>query len=149
MLSRRRFHKRKRQGSRKAQRGGSKNTFDEEIASRFFEVILTIKLYHWKTYSYASHKATDELYSSLNEKMDQFMEILLGKMPGRMNFHSKAVRVHDYNSPNELKNFIDGFKGYMESLTEKVNVAEDSDLLTVRDEVLADLNKFSYLLTLK
>lgn len=148
MTSRRHFHRKKR-GTRRNQRGGSKNTFEEDIANRFFEVLMTIKLYHWKTYSYASHKATDELYSSLNEKMDQFMEILLGKMPGRMNFYSKGVRVHDYNTPEQLKSFIADFKGYMESITDKVNVAEDSDLLTVRDEVLADLNKFSYLLTLK
>ena len=27
----------------------------------------TIKLYHWKTYSYATHKATDDLYSKIGE----------------------------------------------------------------------------------
>jgi hypothetical protein len=37
------------------------------------EMIMMVKLFHWKTHSYATHKATDELYSKLNEHVDQFI----------------------------------------------------------------------------
>jgi hypothetical protein len=36
---------------------GMKN-FEREITVHFFEMLLLIKLYHWKTHSYATHKAT-------------------------------------------------------------------------------------------
>ena len=32
-----------------------------------------IKLFHWKTHSYSTHKATDELYSKLNDDIDKFV----------------------------------------------------------------------------
>jgi hypothetical protein len=37
----------------------------------------------------------------------------------------------------------------LESLNTKLDAKKDSDLLNQRDEVLGDLNKFLYLLTLK
>ena len=43
-----------------------KNNFQEEITCKFLEMLIMVKLYHWKTYSYAQHKATDELYTNLN-----------------------------------------------------------------------------------
>jgi DNA-binding ferritin-like protein len=48
--------------------------FQKEITVIFFEILLMIKLYHWKTTSYATHKATDELYSKLNENIDRFSQ---------------------------------------------------------------------------
>ena len=44
-----------------------------------------VKIYHWKTFSYATHKATDELYEELNENIDKFVEVLLGKCKERAN----------------------------------------------------------------
>jgi len=46
------------------------------IVKSFIEILNTIKLYHWKTHSYAEHKATDELYSKLNEHIDSFVQRL-------------------------------------------------------------------------
>ena len=37
----------------------------------------------------------------------------------------------------------------MMNLSEKFNEKENSDLLNIRDEILSELNKISYLLTLK
>ena len=51
----------------------------QNIVTMFLQMLNTVKLYHWKTSSYAQHKATDDLYSSLNESIDSFVEIMLGK----------------------------------------------------------------------
>ena len=53
------------------------NEIKSRIVQTFLEMLNTVKLYHWKTHSYAQHKATDELYSKLNENIDTFVEILL------------------------------------------------------------------------
>ena len=56
-----------------------RSTFDKDVTLVFFEMLLMVKLFHWKTHSFARHKATDELYDSLNDHMDKFVEIMLGK----------------------------------------------------------------------
>ena len=38
----------------------------EPTINKMLEMLLIIKMYHWKTNRYSSHKATDELYSDLN-----------------------------------------------------------------------------------
>ena len=47
--------------------------FQQEITVKFMEILIMIKLFHWKTHSYATHKATDELYSKLNENKISYL----------------------------------------------------------------------------
>jgi DNA-binding ferritin-like protein len=123
---------------------------DRTITTKFLEMLLMIKLYHWKTHSYPTHEATDELYDSLNEHMDTFVEVLLGKTGGRMNFsNTKSIRIIDPNNQQSLIVNINGFKDFLMKLTKTLNTEKDSDLLNIRDEILGDLNKFLYLLTFK
>ena len=66
----------------KKSRGSSlvlKQYTQQKIVTMFLQMLNTVKLYHWKTTSYSQHKATDELYSNLNENIDSFVEIMLGK----------------------------------------------------------------------
>ena len=35
------------------------------------ELLLSVKFYHWRTSSYSTHKATDELYGDLNDNIDE------------------------------------------------------------------------------
>jgi hypothetical protein len=126
------------------------NNFEKEIVVLFLEVLIMVKLFHWKTYSYATHKATDKLYSSLNEKMDQFIEILLGKVNNRISLiDNKTINLFDLTSKEQLVDKITSFKSYLVDLNNNkaFNLMSNYDLLTVRDEILGDLNKFLYLLT--
>jgi hypothetical protein len=131
---------------------GVLKNFQREITTVFLEVILMIKLYHWKTYSYATHKATDKLYSKINEHMDRFIEILMGKTEKRTDFMNvKSIKLIDLDSADKLKVKIDNFKGYLVNLNNNkaMKLMVNMDLLTVRDEILGDLNQFLYLLTFK
>ena len=38
-----------------------------------------VKLYHWQTNSFSRHTATDELVKSLDENIDKFVEVFMGK----------------------------------------------------------------------
>ena len=123
---------------------------EEKIITKLFlEILLMIKLFHWKTSSYATHKATDELYSSLNENIDKFIEVLLGKSGTRIDLTNiKTISLIDLNSQEQLKSKINYFKHYLNKLTNNKKM-NSSDLLNIRDEILADLNQFLYLLTFK
>ena len=111
---------------------------------------MMVKLFHWKTHSFAAHKATDEIYESLNEHIDSFIEVLLGKTGTRINLTQKrSISLIDLDSQASLKARIEQFKKYLVSLNTNKAVALDTDLLNIRDEILGDLNKFLYLLTFK
>ena len=44
-----------------------------------------IKIYHWQTMSFPRHKATDELVGKLDDNIDKFVEVYMGKY-GRPKF---------------------------------------------------------------
>ena len=115
----------------------SNSSFDKQITVYFLEMLMMVKLFHWKTHSFATHKATDELYDSLNEHIDHFIEVLLGKTGSRINLTQKrSISLVDLNSQASLKARIEQFKKYLVSMN-------------IRDEILGDLNKFLYFLTFK
>ena len=97
--------------------GSSMDDFQKEIASVFLEMLLMVKLYHWKTTSYATHKATDDLYTKLNANIDSFIEVLLGKSGSRIDLMGhKNIRLVDLSSQESLKREVEGFKNYLVSL---------------------------------
>ena len=124
----------------------------ENIIMLCLQILNTIKLYHWKTMKYSEHKATDELYDDLNGKIDEFVEVLMGKDGKRINLSGKkSIKLEDFNNLNYLKKYIENAKKYLINMTNSKNIgsSENSDLLNIRDEILGILNKFTYLLTLE
>ena len=137
---------------RKTTSSSSMKKFKKEITVIFFEMLLMVKLFHWKTYSYATHKATDELYSSLNDNIDKFIEVLLGKTGTRIDLMGhKSISLIDLNSQEQLKSKIESFKSYLVSLTNNKALSSmtNTDLLNIRDEIMGNMNQFLYLLTFK
>jgi DNA-binding ferritin-like protein len=129
---------------------GNSASFQQEITCKFLEMLIMVKLYHWKTYSYATHKATDGLYDKLNEHIDHFVEVLLGKTEKRTNLLKQSkISLIDLNTPAQLKNQIENFKSFLVGLTNNAFIMKmsNTDLLNIRDEILGDLNQFLYLLT--
>ena len=147
---RRTTHRKK--GTRRTQIIKSMASFEKDITVRFLEMLIMVKLYHWKTSSYATHKATDELYTTLNANIDKFIEVLLGKGGNRINLMSKkTISLIDLNSPERLRAEINSFKNYLVSITNSpaMRLMSNTDLLNIRDEILGNLNQFLYLLTFK
>ena len=123
---------------------------ESEIVLKFIQILNIIKIYHWKTLSYPEHKATDELYESFNGRMDEFVETMLGKTGKRFNLSStKSIPFYDYTNVTKFKQCIETFKSYLVTMSNAPYFKNpgNSDLLNIRDEILGDLNKFTYLLT--
>ena len=115
----------------------------EHIVRVMLQMLNNIKLYHWNTFSYPEHKATDELYSSLGDNIDKFVEILLGKNNARINTkYIQAIKIHNLTDTKALKESVERYKMYLDNMPDSFG----TDLLNIRDEILGDLNKFLYLL---
>ena len=130
----------------------SLSAFQKEITVVFLEILLMVKLFHWKTTSYATHKATDELYTKLNANIDNFIEVLLGKTGIRTDLMgNKNIRLVDLSSQENLKREVEAFKGYLVGLSDNraMKRMTNTDLFNIRDTILGDLNQFLYLLTFK
>lgn len=127
----------------------------KQIVTHMLQMLMTVKLYHWNTLSFSTHKATDELYGSLNTLIDQFVEVLLGKHNNVSERNKqeilavKTLHLHTYKDNGKFKHQLETYKKYLIGLNKHFSQSENSDLLNIRDEILATLNKISYLLTLK
>jgi len=114
----------------------------------FFNMREQIKLYHWQTHSFAQHKATDELLDSLDKVIDEYVEVYMGRY-GRpkMAARNNAIRVQNMNTKMMTK-FIKECVGYIQGPLVKKLQETDTELVNLRDEMLAGLNKVQYLFTL-
>lgn len=125
------------------------NSKKSHIIKIFLEMINMIKLYHWRTKCYSEHKATDELYSKLNEHVDHFVEVLLGKDQSRVKMLESRIDLLDIDNTRDLKERIFEYRDFLTDMNIYFDSKRDSDLLNIRDEILGDLNQFLYLLTLE
>ena len=126
---------------------GINNKKKSHLVRIFLEMLNVIKLYHWKTRSFSQHKATDELYERLNEHVDKFVEVLLGKDQSRINMIEKNIELLDVSSTKEFQKRVFEYRGFLTDLDRYFDQKRDTDILNVRDEILADINQFLYLLT--
>jgi len=117
------------------------------VVSLFLEMLNTVKLYHWKTRSFSLHKATDELYGRLNEHIDTFVEIWLGKDQSRIHMIERHIKIHDYKKKYDFQTRILFYRSFLIGLTRHFSSSRDTDLLNVRDEIMGDINQFLYLMT--
>ena len=129
----------------------------ERILLTFLTITTQIKLYHWQTLSHPRHLASGELYSQLDELVDKFIEVLQGRIILETTNSNFRILLNDRTNTITLKNYNDNdvlllilnIKTYLES-TELVSViGKYTDLLNIRDEILAAINKSSYLFSLK
>ena len=118
------------------------------IIGVFMEMLHAIKLYHWNTHSYPEHKATDELHERLSSNVDKFVEVFLGKDASRLRHLDKKIRLLNSHSRYDFKHQIYEYREFMIGLSSCFDKNRDSDLLSIRDDILADINQFLYLMTL-
>lgn len=120
----------------------------EEIILKFIQIQNQFRFLHWQTYGDAKHRAYGDVYDMLGDKIDPFIEAMMGKY-GRPSFPDEfLVAFQDIKSIN-LQNFVDGVVEFLISMTDLLDGKYDSDLLNIRDEILLEINKLKYLLTLK
>ena len=107
-----------------------------------------IKLYHWQTRVYARHKSTDDVLESLDKSIDKYVEVYMGSY-GRMKLTGDNARITLMNlSETSIVRFIKRCIDYLENDLVKKLKPTNTDLINIRDEMLAELNQLLYLFTL-
>jgi hypothetical protein len=119
------------------------------LIANFLGIQSQFKVLHWQTQSYSKHIAYGGIYDTLSDLSDAFMETYMGKY-GRVALEGPedSVVLSNIGELN-VDEFIDTVIDFLCSLSNQLNSQNDTDLLNLRDEMLAAMNKLKYLLTLK
>jgi hypothetical protein len=116
-----------------------------DVVSHLLTIRNQVKLYHWQTGSFARHKATDDLTAALDVSIDAFVESYMGRY-GRPTV-SGSIKLHNF-SESAAKAFVEKETKYLQNELPRKIGKGDTDLLNLRDTILGDLTKVSYLFTL-
>jgi len=119
----------------------------DHIINQFIKLRNQIKLYHWKTSLYPRHVSSDTFLKKFDKHIDKFIETMSGGRDIKPvdGFNVKFEKLND-------KNVFDYVNIFKEWLMEKLPTClyeYETDLLNLRDEILADVNRMLYLFRLK
>lgn len=116
-----------------------------EIVNLMMTLRDQIKLYHWQTLNYPRHIATNDLIPKLDTNIDQFIEVYVGKY-GRPKLGGKTsyIYLRNHSDKEATKMIEDAIQWLTVNLTKKLK-STDTDLLSIRDVIVADLNQTLYL----
>jgi hypothetical protein len=128
--------------TRRVRRGGNKGG---DIVCHLLTIRNQIKLYHWQTKQFSRHTATDALTAALDLNIDAFVESYMGRY-GRPKV-SGSIKLHNF-SESAATAFVAKETKYLETDLPRIIKKTDTDLLNLRDTILAELTKVSYLFTL-
>lgn len=108
-----------------------------------------LRILHWQTDSYARHKAFGKTYEELDEAIDTLVEVYSGKYqkltlkPGSS---IELLNTEDIDVDSVLQEVCE----YLSTTAvQELNPEKDTEILNIRDEILALVDRLRYLLTLK
>jgi len=152
-LSRRGSGSRKQIGDKTG--GKSKRVNQKEfdgLIKKMLELQILLKLYHWNTFSYATHKASGDLYDGLSDRIDEYAEVMMGKSDGKYRIdmsHFNKLVFKGVSNNNQLTSTVKSFISELNAFHSHLPSNFYSEVQNIKDEIVADLDKFLYLLTLK
>lgn len=108
-----------------------------------------MRILHWQTTSFARHNAYGQIYDSMDDLIDKYVEVCMGKY-GRIELNNNNSKIELKNMKDlSIKDYLTEFTNFLIELSGIFNPKDDSDVLNLRDEILSEVNKLKYLLTLK
>lgn len=105
---------------------------------------VAIKLYHFQTKRYGSHKASDSYLDKYMDLLDKFLEVAQG-IHGRITIEKYDITGETKNDENIFQH-LDKYSDYLENDINDI-LANNTDLINIRDEIVGEINQLSYLLT--
>jgi DNA-binding ferritin-like protein len=110
-----------------------------------------MRVFHWQTQkkpgSFAQHEAFGKAYQELDPLIDDFIEIFQGKNGAIMGRDGFVLKLENLSS--NPKDTIEEYITFLrETVGQSLEPDFDSDLLNIRDEMMAVLNQTKYRLNM-
>ena len=106
-----------------------------------------MRVFHWQTQkkpgSFAQHEAFGKAYEELDPLVDDFIEVYQGKNGALMGKNGFTLNLENLSDNYEafIDEAIQYFKDY---LPQSLDANADTDLLNIKDEMMAILNQTKY-----
>ena len=118
------------------------------IVTNLLTIQNQMRVFHWQTQkkpgSFAQHQAFGTAYEELDPLIDDFIEIYQGKN-GALKGKSGGFNISLSNLSDDYEVFIDeSIQYFREYLPKSLDSNADTDLLNIRDEMMAILNQTKY-----
>ena len=126
-----------------------KKTKKQVLVPQLFGFRDQLKMYHWQTKSHSRHVASGDFVTNLTEFIDTFVEVYQGKY-GRIYLDNiVSIKLKNLNDTTVIE-YLNKYKNYLlYTLPATLDEVKDTDLLNLKDEMLAEANKLLYLFTLR
>ena len=107
-----------------------------------------IHIWHWQTEVGDQHKALGEFYENLLEKVDELVEVIMGKY-GRISVKSvgSPKPLIDLQDLKNIDTFVDGYIKLFDNFR-NTTFKNDTEIQNIIDEIVAETLKLKYLLTM-
>ena len=112
-----------------------------KLVKFFFCFQFINKLYHWNTTSFARHKATDGFNDKFGDLVDRFVEVYIGIYKTKPIVESIKLDKTFMTDVGIIQLFTES-RDYLRKLEQNI---QDTELLNIRDEILAEIDKTQYL----
>jgi len=122
-------------------------TPQEALLTSMLQMQQQYRIFHWQTKSYSEHKAFGKIYEALDENIDSFIETFMGKYGRIVTSPELEIEMQNYKDNASCVAITDIYISFLTGVNSFLK-PEDTDLLNIRDTILADLNRLKYLLTL-
>lgn len=106
-----------------------------------------LRIFHWQTDSFAEHKAFGKTYEAFDGLIDSFVETYMGKFGKIKPTITFSITLKSLTGSDTVKEILQDFEDYLISMSDEI--ASETYLLNIRDEMQAQINVLRYLLTLR
>ena len=108
-----------------------------------------LKLYHWQTKSYARHIAVDKVLADLDQLIDRYVEVYIGKYGRpRVTGDNAILRMQNLTDAGAQKLAIKAIAYMQKQLVAHIDTSQDTDLVNLKDEMVTQMHQLMYLFTL-
>ena len=120
--------------------------------TNFLAIQNQFRVMHWQTQkkvgSFAAHSAFGTAYEELDPLIDDFIEIFQGKKGVIQGVNGFTIQLANLDE-NPVAVVDECIRFLIDVIPQGLNESEDTDLLNIRDEMLAILNQTKYRLDLR
>ncbi len=120
---------------------------EKQLFEYFLGLLGQIKIYHWSTMSYSTHKALDELHSSLSSNIDEIMEIYIGKF-NRQPIEPFEIQMRANSDVSDIIGYLENERENIRGMRTKL-FKSSSEIQNLIDNMLGSISRTIYLCRLR
>lgn len=116
------------------------------ITEYFLGILGQIKMFHWATMSYATHKALDDFHGALADLVDRFVEVYIGRFK-KQPLKTFGIKMSATSDTTKLDKFLEAEREHIRKMHGQLKTS--TELQNILDEMMAEFDKAVYLCNLK